>query len=57
MNQPVQRATVITHRRPNDIASAVTELRNFKKNFPNSPLINTVDVWLPEWEKRLSASK
>ena len=37
--------------------SAVTELRNFKKNFPNSPLINMVDSMLPDLEKRLSASK
>ena len=34
--------------------SAVNELRDFKKTFPNSPLIATVNAVLPDLERRLA---
>jgi thioredoxin-related protein len=37
--------------------SAVNELRDFKKTFPKSPLIATVDAVLPDLERRLLAAE
>ncbi len=37
--------------------SAVSELRNFKKQFPNSPLVKNADAVLPDFEKQLAAKK
>jgi thioredoxin-related protein len=34
--------------------SAATELRNFKKSYPNSPFLGNVDMFLPTVEKKLS---
>jgi thioredoxin-related protein len=38
-----------------NLMAAVTELKNLKKTFPNSPLIHTVDRVLPDIERRLAA--
>lgn len=39
-----------------NLLGAANEFRSFKKTFPNSPLIKTVDMFLPEIERRLQAS-
>jgi thioredoxin-related protein len=40
-----------------NLLGAANELRSFKKDFPNSPLIGNVDMVLPSIEKRLAAGK
>jgi thioredoxin-related protein len=40
-----------------NFAAAATELRSFKKSYPNSPLVSSVDQMLPDVERRLAAGK
>lgn len=37
-----------------NLLGAVNELKNFKKTFPNSPLVHTVNAVLPDIERRLA---
>ena len=37
-----------------NLQGAVTEFRNFKKQYPKSPLVNNIDAVLPDIERRLS---
>jgi thioredoxin-related protein len=39
-----------------NLLGAVNELKNFKKSFPNSPLVNTVNAVLPDIERRLAGN-
>jgi thioredoxin-related protein len=56
--EPVERSRVLLGQilmQQGDLAGAAAELRSFKKTFPNSALIRTVDMVLPDIERRLAA--
>ena len=40
-----------------NLLGAATEFRNFKKTYPNSPLVKTVDMFLPDIERRLNGGQ
>lgn len=53
----VERARLLAaeiYMRQGNLLGAVTEFRNFKKSFPNSPHIRQIDMLLPTIERRLS---
>lgn len=55
--EPVERARVLLGQilmQQGNLQGAVNELRSFKAAFPNSPLIRTVDMVLPDIERRLA---
>lgn len=55
---PVERATLLAAQvfvAQNNFLGAVNELRSFKKKFPASPHLGTVDSVLPDLERRLAA--
>lgn len=56
---PVERARLLAgqiYLQQGNLLGAANEFRNFKKTFPNSPLVKTVDMFLPDIERRLQAS-
>lgn len=57
---PVERSRVLLGQilmQQGNLEGAAAELRSFKAAFPNSPLVRTVDMVLPDIERRLAASK
>lgn len=55
--EPVERARVLLGQilmQQGNLQGAANELRSFKAAFPNSPLIRTVDMVLPDIERRLA---
>lgn len=58
--EPVERARLLLgqiYYEQGNLMSAATELRNFKKAFPGSPLIQNVDMLLPTIEKQLASGR
>jgi thioredoxin-related protein len=56
--EPVERSRVLLGQilmQQGDLQGAANELRSFKAAFPNSALIRTVDMVLPDIERRLAA--
>ncbi len=54
---PVERSRLLVaqiYMQQGNLLGAATELRNFKKDFPSSPLIANVNMILPNIEKRLA---
>ena len=57
--EPVERARVLLGQilmQQGNLQGAANELRSFKAAFPNSPLVRTVDMVLPDIERRLAAA-
>jgi thioredoxin-related protein len=55
--EPVERARVLLGQilmQQGNLQGAANELRSFKAAFPNSPLVRTVDMVLPDIERRLA---
>jgi TolA-binding protein len=58
--EPVERARLLAgqvYLQQGNLLAAANEFRAFKKDYPNSPLIKNVDMFLPDIERRLSAGK
>lgn len=57
--QSVEQARLLTgqiYLQQGNLLGAVNELKSFKKAFPNSPLVNTVNAVLPDIERRLAGN-
>ena len=58
--EPVERARLLAgqiYLQQGNLMGAANEFRNFKKTFPNSPLVKNVDMFLPDIERRLAGTK
>jgi thioredoxin-related protein len=58
--EPVERARLLLSQiyyEQGNLLGAATELRSFKTAYPNSPLIQNVDMLLPTVERRLASGK
>ncbi len=58
--EPVERARLLAgqvYLQQSNLLAAANEFRAFKKDYPNSPLIKNVDMFLPDIERRLAAGK
>jgi thioredoxin-related protein len=59
LGEPVERARLLAGQvyvQQGNLMSAANEFRSFKKDYPASPLIRNVDMFLPDIERRLAAS-
>ena len=59
LGEPVENARMLAgqiYLQQGNLLSAANEFRSFKKSYPTSPLVPTIDMLLPEIEKKLASS-